>query len=74
MTTNYDQIVATLNHVAEQAKSRPLSLGEALASLDHAAFALIAMILALLVFSYSIRLRLLGLPRPSLDYPRHPTA
>jgi hypothetical protein len=47
MTANYDQIVATLNRFAEQAKTRPLSLGEALDSLDHAAFALIAMILAL---------------------------
>jgi hypothetical protein len=47
MTTNYDQIVATLNRFAEQSRLRPLSLGEALDSLDHAAFALIAMILAL---------------------------
>ena len=47
MTTDYDQVVATLNRFAEQAKIRPLTLGEALDSLDHAAFALIAMILAL---------------------------
>ena len=47
MSTNYDQIVATLNRFADLAKARPLTLGEALDSLDHAAFALIAMILAL---------------------------
>ncbi|HWU83027.1 MAG TPA: exopolysaccharide biosynthesis protein [Methylophilaceae bacterium] len=47
MSTNYAQIVATLNRFAELAKTRPLTLGEALDSLDHAAFALIAMILAL---------------------------
>jgi len=45
--SKYDQILAALNGFVEKSKSKPLSLGEALDSLDHAAFSLIAIILAL---------------------------
>lgn len=45
--SSYESIVATLTGFAEQAKKQPLTLGEALDSLDHAAYALIALILAL---------------------------
>ena len=43
----YDVLVATLTRFADQAKVQPLTLGEALDSLDEAAYALIALILAL---------------------------
>lgn len=45
--SHYDALVATLTRFADQAKTQPLSLGEALDSLDEAAYALIALILAL---------------------------
>ncbi|HEY8117814.1 MAG TPA: exopolysaccharide biosynthesis protein [Methylophilaceae bacterium] len=45
--SQYDVLVATLTRFAEQAKTQPLTLGEALDSLDEAAYALIALILAL---------------------------
>ena len=44
---HYDALVATLTRFAEQAKTQPLTLGEALDSLDETAYALIALILAL---------------------------
>lgn len=45
--SHYDVLVATLTRFAEQAKTRPLTLGEALDSLDESAYALIALILVL---------------------------
>jgi len=45
--SHYDELVATLERFAEQAKTQPLTLGEALDSLDEAAYALIALILVL---------------------------
>lgn len=45
--SHYDELVATLEGFAEQAKNRPFTLGEALDSLDETAYALIALILAL---------------------------
>ncbi len=45
--SQYDQIVTTLSGFAEKAKQKPLTLGEALDTLDHAAFSLIAIILTL---------------------------
>lgn len=44
---NYDTLVKTLHRFADQSKERPLSLGEALDSLDEAAYAFIAIILVL---------------------------
>lgn len=44
---HYDVLVAALTHFAEQAKTQPLTLGEALDTLDEAAYALIALILVL---------------------------
>jgi hypothetical protein len=44
---DYDTLVKTLHRFAEQSKERPLTLGEAMASLDEAAYAFIAIILAL---------------------------
>lgn len=45
--SDYQTLVANLNRFAEQAKTRPLTLGEALDTLDKAAYAYIAIILAL---------------------------
>lgn len=44
---DYQTLVATLKHFAEQAKQGPLTLGEALDTLDEAAYAFIAIILVL---------------------------
>ena len=44
---DYKTLVATLNGFAEQAKHRPLTLGEAIDTLDEAAYSFIAIILAL---------------------------
>lgn len=44
---SYDEIIAALKRFAEEAKVRPLTLGEAIDSLDQAAYALIAFILVL---------------------------
>ena len=44
---DYDTLVKTLHRFADQAKERPLTLGEAMDSLDEAAYAFIAIILAL---------------------------
>lgn len=44
---NHDQLVNTLNQFAEQSKTKPLTLGEALDSLDEASYALISIILVL---------------------------
>lgn len=45
--SGYDALVATLKQFAEQSKTQPLTLGEALDSLDQAAYSFIAMILVL---------------------------
>jgi len=44
---DYDTLVKTLHRFADQSKERPLTLGEAMDSLDEAAYAFIAIILAL---------------------------
>lgn len=44
---DYNTLVKTLNQFAEQSKSKPLTLGEALDSLDEAGYAFIAIILVL---------------------------
>lgn len=44
---NYDKLVNTLNQFAERSKTKPLSLGDALDSLENAGYAFIAMILVL---------------------------
>lgn len=44
---DYHSLVATLHRFAEESRQRPLTLGEALDSLDEAAYALIAIILVL---------------------------
>lgn len=44
---DYKALVATLNGFAEQAKLRPLALGEAIDTLDEAAYSFIAIILVL---------------------------
>ena len=44
---DYDTLVKTLHRFADQSKERPLTLGEALDSLDEAAYAFIAIILVL---------------------------
>lgn len=44
---DYDSLVKTLHHFAEQSKEKPLTLGEALDSLDEAGYAFIAIILVL---------------------------
>jgi len=44
---NYQTLVDVINRFAEQAKTRPLTLGEALDTLDEAAYAFIAIILVL---------------------------
>lgn len=43
----YNELVAVLERFAEQAKTRPLTLGEALDTLDEAAYGFIALILVL---------------------------
>jgi hypothetical protein len=45
--SDYDTLVKTLHRFADQARERPLTLGEALGSLDEAAYAFFAIILAL---------------------------
>lgn len=45
--SHYDSLVVTLTRFADQAKTQPLTLGEALDSLDETAYGLIALILAL---------------------------
>lgn len=45
--SDYHVLVATLERFAEQAKTRPLTLGEALDTLDEAAYGFIALILVL---------------------------
>jgi len=47
MNNNYLTLIDTLNGFAEQSKLRPLTLGEAIDSLDEAAYAFIAIILVL---------------------------
>lgn len=47
MPASYDQLVAVLERFAEESKQHPLTLGEALDTLDHDAYALIALILVL---------------------------
>src|ERR1017187_7370723 len=44
---DYQTLVANLNRFAEQSKTRPLTLGEALDTLDEAAYAFITIILVL---------------------------
>jgi hypothetical protein len=44
---DYDTLVKTLHRFADQSRERPLTLGEAMDSLDEAAYAFIAIILAL---------------------------
>lgn len=44
---DYNTLVKTLNQFAEQSKTKPLTLGEALDSLDEAGYAFIAIILVL---------------------------
>lgn len=44
---DYDTLVKTLNQFSEQSKEKPLTLGEALDSLDEAGYAFIAIILVL---------------------------
>ncbi len=44
---NYDKLVNTLNQFAERSRTKPLTLGEALDSLDEAGYAFIALILVL---------------------------
>jgi hypothetical protein len=45
--SDYETLVATLHRFAEESKHKPLTLGEAIDSLDEAAYAFIAVILAL---------------------------
>jgi hypothetical protein len=45
--TSYDDLIAMLENFAEQSKIKPLTLGEALDTLDQAAYALIALIMVL---------------------------
>ena len=47
MPSDYETLLATLHRFAEEAKSRPLTIGEAIDSIDEAAYAFIAVILAL---------------------------
>ena len=44
---DYERLVATLSRFEQEAKARPLTLGEALDSLDGTAYALIALILVI---------------------------
>jgi hypothetical protein len=44
---NYDELIAVLGSFAEQSKIKPLTLGEALDTLDQAGYALIALIMVL---------------------------
>ncbi len=45
--TNYDDLIIVLQGFAEQSKIKPLTLGEALDTLDQAGYALIALIMVL---------------------------
>src|SRR5664279_3997186 len=45
--TSYDDLIAMLENFAEQSKIKPLTLGEAVDTLDQAAYALIALIMVL---------------------------
>ncbi len=45
--TSYDELIATLENFAKQAKVKPLTLGEVLDTLDQAGYALIALIIVL---------------------------
>ena len=47
MASDYPALLATLQRFAEEAKTRPLTIGEAIDSIDEAAYAFIAIILAL---------------------------
>ncbi len=47
MTSDYASLLAALHRFAEEAKIRPLTIGEAIDSVDEAAYAFIAVILAL---------------------------
>lgn len=47
MMSKYDEIIAALNSFSEKAKTQPLTLGEAIDTLDNAAYSLICIILAL---------------------------
>lgn len=44
---NYDELIAVLGSFAEQSRIKPLTLGEALDTLDQAGYALIALIMVL---------------------------
>jgi hypothetical protein len=44
---NYDELIAVLGSFAERSKTKPLTLGEALDTLDQAGYALIALIMVL---------------------------
>jgi hypothetical protein len=45
--TNYDELIAVLENFAAQSKIKPLTLGEALDTLDQSGYALIALIMVL---------------------------
>jgi hypothetical protein len=47
MPSDYPTLLATLQRFAEEARTRPLTIGEAIDSIDEAAYAFIAVILAL---------------------------
>lgn len=47
MTSDYASLIATLNRFADEARTRPLTIGEAIDSIDEAAYAFISVILAL---------------------------
>lgn len=45
--TNYDELIIMLENFAAQSKTKPLTLGEALDTLDQSGYALIALIMVL---------------------------
>jgi len=47
VTSDYEALLATLRRFADEAKTRPLTIGEAIDSIDEAAYAFISVILAL---------------------------
>jgi hypothetical protein len=47
MSSDYHTLLATLHRFAEESKTRPLSIGEAMDSIDEAAYSFVAVILAL---------------------------
>ncbi len=47
MSSDYASLLATLNRFADESKTRPLTIGEAIDSIDEAAYAFISVILAL---------------------------